>query len=193
MRDLCVLSIVDRARRPGSISKDCRIRLPDWLSVTDNLSWSEFESARPDLAEAGRGLFYQYGGVGLAFLSTVRADGGPRLHPICPVLAGGALTAHIIPSAKRDDLHRDGRYAMHSFPCDSNEDAFYLTGHAAMVSDQVLASSVARQFLAERGIKDEPPGFGDGEIFEFRVGRCLLTRTDRHGDWNPRHTTWQAR
>jgi hypothetical protein len=67
--------------------------------MTANLSWSEFERERPDLAEAGCGLLYQYG---------------------------------------------------------------------------------------------EPPGFGDGEFFEFRLGRCLLIRTDRHGDWNPRHTVWTA-
>jgi hypothetical protein len=33
----------------------------------------------------GRDLLYQFG-VGLGFLSTVRRDGGPRVHPICPIL-----------------------------------------------------------------------------------------------------------
>lgn len=159
--------------------------------MTANLSWSEFGRQRPDLAEAGRALFYQVG-VGLAFLSTVRADGGPRLHPMCPLIVGGALVAHIIPSAKRDDLHRDGRYAMHSFPCDDNEDAFYITGRAALVGDASLARAAAAQFLAERDMRAEPPGFGDGEFFEFRLSRCLLTRTDGHGDWNPRHATWSV-
>jgi hypothetical protein len=158
--------------------------------MTENLSWSEFERARPDLAEGGRALFYQFG-VGLAFLSTVRRDGGPRLHPMCPVLVAGALLAHIIPSAKRDDLHRDGRYAMHSFPCPDNEDAFYLTGRAVLAG-QAHASAGAAQFLAERGITEPPAGFADGEFFEFRISRCLLTRTDGHGDWNPRHVTWRA-
>lgn len=156
-----------------------------------NLSWSEFDRERPDLAAAGRDLLYQFG-VGLAFLATVRRDGGPRLHPVCPVLADGLLLAHIIPSAKRDDLHRDGRYALHSFPRDGNEDAFYLTGRAVPVTDQAVASAAAAQFLAERGIGDPPAGFADGEFFEFRLGRCLLTRTDGHGDWNPRHTVWHA-
>jgi hypothetical protein len=44
------------------------------------LRWTEFQRVRPDLAEAGRRLLYQFG-VGLAFLATLRADGGPRLHP----------------------------------------------------------------------------------------------------------------
>ncbi len=159
--------------------------------MTTNLSWSGFARERPDLADAGRALLYQYG-IGLAFLSTVRADGGPRLDPMCPVLVNGALVAHIIPSAKRDDLHRDGRYAIHSFPCEHNEDAFYLTGRASPVSDAALARAAAGKFLAERGLDGEPPGFGDGQFFEFRLSRCLLTRTDGHGDWNPRHTVWAA-
>jgi hypothetical protein len=153
------------------------------------LSWSQFASRRPDLAEAGRTLLYQFG-VGLAFLSTVRRDGGPRLHPVCPLFADGALVAHIIPSPKRDDLHRDGRYALHSFPGDQNEDAFSLTGHAAPVASPELVRAAAGLFLAERKLDREPPGFGDGEFFEFRFGRCLLTRTDGHGDWHPRHTVW---
>ncbi|MGO8883432.1 MAG: hypothetical protein ACLPUO_27095 [Streptosporangiaceae bacterium] len=159
--------------------------------MAENLRWSEFDRARPDLAGAGRELFYQFG-VGLAFLSTVRGDGGPRLHPMCPVLVRGGLIAHIVPSAKRDDLHRDGRYAMHSFPCPDSEDAFYLTGHAAQVSDDRLAGAAADQFLAEREMADAPPGFSDGEFFEFRISRCLLTRTNGHGDWHPQHTVWRA-
>jgi hypothetical protein len=159
--------------------------------VTADLSWPEFRDAAPGLAEAGRGLLYQFG-VGLAFLSTVRRDGGPRLHPMCPVLVDGALVAHIIPSAKRDDLHRDGRYAMHSFPSDGNEDAFYLTGRATLVTSDGLARAAAAQFLAERGLSGEPPGFGDGEFFEFRLSRCLLTRTDGPGDWHPRHRVWSV-
>jgi hypothetical protein len=42
------------------------------------LSWDEFRRLRPDPAEAGRRLLDQFG-VGLGFLATVRADGGPRL------------------------------------------------------------------------------------------------------------------
>jgi hypothetical protein len=155
------------------------------------VSWQQFASARPGLADAGRTLLYQFG-VGLAFLSTVRPDGGPRLHPVCPVLVGGRLIGHLIPSPKRADLHRDPRYALHSFPTDGNEDAFYLSGLAAPVRDEQLVASAAAQFLSERGLANEPPGFSDGEFFEFRIGRCLLTRTTGHGDWNPRHERWAA-
>lgn len=155
------------------------------------LSWQQFASARPDLAEAGRALLYQFG-VGLAFLATVRPDGGPRLHPVCPVLVAGRLMAHIVASPKRADLHRDARYALHSFPTDGNEDAFYLTGQAEPVIDGELVASATAQFLSERGLAAEPDGFSDGEFFEFRLARCLLTSTIGHGDWHPRHEVWAA-
>jgi hypothetical protein len=40
------------------------------------LRWGAFRSARPDLAAAGEELLYHLG-LGLGFLATVRADGGP--------------------------------------------------------------------------------------------------------------------
>ncbi len=156
-----------------------------------SISWDEFGGARPDLAQAGRELLYQFG-VGLAFLSTIRPDGGPRLHPFCPLIIEGRLLGHVIPSPKRDDLDRDPRYAMHSFPTPDNEDAFYLTGEARPVTDAGLAGRAAAQFVAERHYASEPDGFSDGGFYEFRIGRCLLTRTTGRDDWRPRHTVWPA-
>jgi hypothetical protein len=156
-----------------------------------SISWGEFSDARPDLAQAGRELLYQFG-VGLAFLSTVRPDDGPRLHPFCPLIVERRLVAHIIPSPKRDDLDRDPRYALHSFPTTNNEDAFYLTGEARLVADAGLANRAAAQFFAERAYSAEPDGFSAGKFYEFFIGRCLLTRTTGRDDWHPRHTTWAA-
>jgi hypothetical protein len=155
------------------------------------LTWGEFAEERPDLADSGRQLLYQFG-VGLAFLATARADGAPRVHPMCPVLTDDGLYAFIVPSPKRNDLHRDGRYAMHSFPADDNEDAFSVTGSAAPVSDPALAEALARQYLDEREISEPPAAFPTWEPFEFSFSSCLLTRTTGHGDPNARHTTWHA-
>ena len=52
------------------------------------MTWKEFATAQPGLAEVGRSLLFQFK-VGLAFLATVRRDGAPRLHPVCPVLSNG--------------------------------------------------------------------------------------------------------
>jgi hypothetical protein len=155
------------------------------------VTWGEFKTARPDLAEAGRALFYQFD-VGLAFLSTVRADGGPRVHPMCPIIVEDRLFAFIVPSPKRDDLARDGRYAMHCFPPAENEDAFYITGRAEPRDDGGLRDRVARLFFEERGIAESLPQAAHDRLFEFFIESCLLTRTKGHGDWEPRHTVWRV-
>ena len=155
------------------------------------ITWREFAAERPDLAEAGRGLLYQFG-VGLAFLATTRADGAPRVHPMCPLVTEGGLYAFIVPSPKRNDLHRDGRYAMHSFPADDNEDAFSLAGRAWRVANPALAATLARRYAEERKMGEPPSALANWEPFEFSIGSCLLTRTTKHGDPDPRHTTWHA-
>ena len=124
--------------------------------------------------------------------ATVRPDGGPRLHPMCPVIDGDELYAFLVPSPKRRDLHRDGRYAMHSFPADDNEDAFSITGSAAEVPDRRVRDEVAARFLAERTWSDPPPGFDEQELFAFDIETCLLTTTTGHGDPHPTHTVWHA-
>ena len=55
-----------------------------------------------------------------------------------------------------------------------------------------LIAAATAQFLSERGLASEPDDFSDGEFFEFRLGRCLLTTTTGHGDWHPRHEVWAA-
>lgn len=154
-------------------------------------TWGEFARAQPDLAVGGRALLYQHG-VGLAFLATIRRDGGPRLHPMCPVLTDAALYAFIVPSPKQRDLRRDGRFAMHSFPRPDNEDAFFLAGRASVVEDRSLRGTLGRQFVDERSQFGVPPPAEADMLFEFRVDRCLLTRTTGHGDPTPQHLVWRA-
>src|SRR5712692_2224379 len=110
------------------------------------LTWSQFSEKRPDIAEAGRGLLYQFG-VGLAFLGTVRRDGGPRMHPMCPVIAADGIYGVIEPHGpKRFDLERDGRYALHCFPPANNEDAFCITGRADLITDPGVRDVVRSVF-----------------------------------------------
>ena len=154
------------------------------------LSWGDFEKARPDLAEAGRGLLYQFG-VGLAFLSTVRKDGGPRVHPMCPLIMDRRLLAFLIPSPKANDLVRDPRFAMHSFPRPNDEDAFYITGEAKPCLDEELRETAGKQFWQERPQIPVAPDFADQRLFEFFIEMAMLTRTTGHGDPDPQHTIWR--
>jgi hypothetical protein len=155
------------------------------------VTWGELRDQRPDLEAAGRNHLYRFG-VGLAFLATVRADGGPRLHPMCPVIYGDDLYAFLVPSPKRLDLQRDGRYAMHCYPPDDNEDAFYITGRARAVTDGVTHDRVAARFLEERSWSQPPDDFGEQELFVFDIDTCLVTTTTGHGDPHPAHTVWRA-
>ena len=151
-------------------------------------TWSDFAAAAPKLEEAGRGLLFQFG-VGLAFLATVRPDGGPRLHPVCPFLSGGRLYVLILPgSPKRRDLERDGRYALQSFPPPRKEsEELYVTGRARSIDDR---ATYDRAFADARHMK-EP-----GEIlFELDVEQVMHTTWP---DWGtprmrPVHARWRAR
>ncbi|MGH8976830.1 MAG: pyridoxamine 5'-phosphate oxidase family protein [Acidimicrobiia bacterium] len=155
------------------------------------LTWNEFAAVRPDLAEVGRARFYQVP-VGLGFLATVRADGRPRVRPICPLLTPRGLFAFLIPSPKRADLLRDGHFELHSFPTDDNEDAFSVTGRAERRDDPDLREECAQTWFAERGLDGpSPPGFDEEQLFEFLVDGCLSTKTTGYGDYAPQHTVWK--
>ncbi len=62
------------------------------------VSWNEFASSAPRLANVGVKLLFQHG-VGLAYLATVSANGAPRLHPVSPILSSGRLYVFIATSA----------------------------------------------------------------------------------------------
>ncbi len=72
-------------------------------------TWSEFQEAAPEIAQRGEKQLFQFG-PGLAFLSTVRKDGGPRLHPVCVNLVDSQLALLIVPSPNQRDLLRDDRF-----------------------------------------------------------------------------------
>jgi hypothetical protein len=157
------------------------------------VNWGGLRSIRPDLEAGGRELLYQFG-VGLAFLATVKLDGGPRVHPMCPLLHGEGLYALLIPSPKRSDLLRDSRYSMHSFPSDDNEDAFFVSGEASLVEEADVREAIVSLYLEERSDLSITPASLDSHLlFEFDVQTCLLTRTTGHGDPEPRHTVWHDR
>jgi len=93
-------------------------------------SWNQFEAEAPELAAVaerlwpgvlalarGRSVPAGQPWFAVALLATVRADGGPRLHPFCPLVAGGRLFAAIpTASPKGRDLRRDPRCVVHAVP-----------------------------------------------------------------------------
>lgn len=129
--------------------------------------WSEFAAAEPRLAEVIRGLLYQYG-PGLGYLATVRADGGPRVHPVSPVVSGNGLYCFVIASPKRRDLERDGRYALHAFPPENSDDEAYVTGRARLVTDSLVITRLAAEMRAEPRV--------DWRLYEFTVEAAMVVR-----------------
>ncbi|MGH7643304.1 MAG: pyridoxamine 5'-phosphate oxidase family protein [Candidatus Dormibacteria bacterium] len=156
------------------------------------VSWGEFELLVPDLAAAGRRLVYQIP-IGLAFLATVRPDGGPRVHPVCPVIGSGGLYVLVVAGPKQRDLDRDGRYALHSetVPPPHEDDGFYVTGSTRAVLDATEELAVRTQVTAERrGVTW--PSFLEDRLFELTIDRCLLVLTVPEGRFPKGQTIWKA-
>lgn len=155
------------------------------------ITWTQFTEKQPALAEAGRGQFYQHG-LGLGFLATVRADGGPRVHPVCPVISAAGLHVLILPGPKRGDLRRDGRYSLHSeiVAPPRQDDGFAVSGRAAEISDPVTWNVVREQVIADFG--ELWPDYERLTLFELSVASCLLTLTEPDGAFPTGPTVWRA-
>ncbi|MCI0547875.1 MAG: pyridoxamine 5'-phosphate oxidase family protein [Candidatus Rokubacteria bacterium] len=151
------------------------------------VTWKEFAAAAPDLAQVGRSLLDQFG-VGLAFLATARADGAPRVHPVCPVLSEDRLFVLITAaSPKRQDLLTDGRYALQTFPQPKpGSDEFYVSGRARLVDDAATRAAVFRD---AKHMADEAE-----TLFELWLDRVMHTRWENvlTRDMRPVHQKWRA-
>ncbi len=146
--------------------------------------WQEFEQQAPEIAAGGRALIYQYG-IGLGFLATVRKDGGPRVHPFCPIIAVGGLYGLLVPSPKRHDLARDPRAAIHALSPEEVDDEFYLAVKARREPDAAVREAVAEVYRATGG------NTNDTELlFEFDIERALLATYKHRGDWPPLYRKW---
>jgi hypothetical protein len=155
------------------------------------ITWTEFQRHQPALAEAGRAQFYQHG-LGLGFLATVRRDGGPRVHPVCPVISAAGLHVLILPGPKRGDLRRDRRYSLHSemVPPPRQDDGFAVSGTAAEITNTATAETVRDQVIKDFG--ELWPDYDTLTLFELSVVSCLLTLTQPGGDFPRGPTIWKA-
>lgn len=155
------------------------------------ITWTEFQRQQPALADAGRGQFYQHG-LGLGFLATVRRDGGPRVHPVCPVISTAGLHVLILPGPKRADLRRDGRYSLHSemVAPPRQDDGFAVSGTAAEIADTTTAATVRDQVIKDFG--ELWPGYDTLTLFELSVASCLLTLTEPDAGFPKGPTIWKA-
>ncbi len=148
--------------------------------------WNEFASEQAQMAEAGRALIYQFR-VGLGYLATVRKDGGPRVHPVCPVIANGGIYVFIgNQSPKLHDLLRDGRFALHSFPSPDVDDEFYVTGRAQRIDDQAVREIVYAAYIASGAFTS------NDTLFELWLEHALHAKYGPRPSWPPVYTKWAS-
>ena len=135
-------------------------------------TWQEFATSDPDLAAFGARRL-----VGkVAYLATIRADGGPRVHAVVVHIGEGRLFVYMEPSSpKVGDLNRDSRYALHCSVEDTNggEGEFGLRGQASFIDDATLR---ARLFEAARADGSNPQE--RYILFELNVESALSTIYD---------------
>lgn len=138
-------------------------------------SWGQFADAAPRLASQVRALLAGYGagegtdtGRALGYLATVRADGGPRVHPVAPVITEDGLFCFVVRSPKRRDLERDGRYALHALPPEDSNDEAYVSGAAVPVTDAQRVAALAHRFQAAPQV--------DWRLFELTVEVAMVSR-----------------
>jgi hypothetical protein len=122
----------------------------------------------------------------------VRRDGGPRVHPVCPVVSPAGLHVLVLPGPKRADLHRDGRYALHTetFAPPREDDGFAVTGRAREETSRAAWDTVRDQVLADFG--ELWPDFGSLTLFELSIASCLLTLTQPSELFPKGATIWKA-
>jgi hypothetical protein len=105
-------------------------------------SWKEFAQQAPELAAFGAARFQS----GVAYLGTLHADGGPRVHPVTPII-GKQLFLFMEPtSPKGKDLQRDARYTLHCAVEDASGGGgeFYVRGRATLTDDPLLREQAVR-------------------------------------------------
>ena len=152
------------------------------IEAWPGVRWGEVRAQRPDVEAIARELLYA-AGVGMGFLATVRADGGPRVHPITPTILGDGIFALIIPGPKLRDLERDPRYALHSetVPPPNDDDGVFLAGEVRIVVDADLCAAVRGQLASDLGRDALWPEAPSQTIVEFLVERCLITLSAPRG------------
>jgi hypothetical protein len=143
-------------------------------------SWKEFAQQAPEFAEFGKSRFQSR----VAYLGTVRADGGPRVHPVTPIVGDQLFLFMESTSPKGKDLQRDPRYTLHCSVEDwsGGNGEFYVRGEGRFTDDPVMR---------EQAVAASPYAPQDRYIvFVFSIEFAFM---NRYIDGKPNPQRWQAR
>jgi hypothetical protein len=101
-----------------------------------------------------------------------------------PLIAEGRLEVFVVPSAKLDDLRRDGRYALHSSQTAEVDDEFCVEGRAAVVEGPTRR---------EAALAAHPASVEDDHVLvELRIERVLWAHYASPPSWPPTYRRWRA-
>jgi hypothetical protein len=170
-------------------------------------TWHEFESGAPEMAAAAAMLWPGITALDrgqpappgapwfpIAFLATTRPDGSPRLHPFCPVLAGGRLLAAIPRSSpKGNDLRREPRCAIHALP-GPEDDELSIRARAREAGNDPGLRAAALAVVTRGGVGGMIETVSNDPIFEFDILRVDAARWLDIGQpgTRPVRQTWRA-
>ena len=146
------------------------------------VSWADFESDAPEIAQEGRRLLHASADA-RALLATVRGDGLPRIHPVAVGVVDDGLYTFLLPSAKRTDLEQDGRYALHTHQDPAAPDEFSVRGRARVVDAPAIRARVADGWPFE--VDDTY------QLVELSVEHAVLGLRGAD-EWPPRYRSWSA-
>ncbi len=154
-------------------------------------TWAEFEAAAPDMARTAaerwpgitRLARGEEGAVAdgsevfsLAYLATVRADGSPRVHPFCPILAAGRLFAAVPPtSPKGNDLRRDPRCVIHALP-GPEDDELNVRARATEVGSDPATRALVVSVVTRSGAGGMIASVSSHPLFEFDIEQVDVAR-----------------
>ncbi len=142
-------------------------------------SWAEFAAQATELAAFGEARFRS----GVAYLGTLRADGGPRVHPVTPII-GKQLFLFMEPtSPKGKDLQRDARYSLHCSVADSSggDGEFYVRGHAVLTDDPDIRAQAIQS-----------SSYAPSERYILFVLSVEFAFMNTYADGQPNPRRWQA-
>lgn len=147
-------------------------------------SWEAFARAEPDMAARGRELLYQRGD-GEAFLTTVAANGTPRIHPLNVGVRDGRLLVFVQShSAKARDLESNQHYALHAHQDVEHPHEFMVRGQARLVTDPALRAAAAADWFYT--VSEAYP------LYELLIEHALLGERETASDWPPRYRSWRS-
>ena len=152
-------------------------------------TWAQFEREAPELAGVAARLWPGLAALhraellpdgaswfAISYLATVRRDGGPRVHPFCPLVGDGRLFAAIPRSSPKGwDLRRDPRCVIHAMP-GPEDDELCIRATAREVSDHASIRAALRAVVARTHVGGMIESVSDDPLFEFDIDQVDVAR-----------------